>query len=115
MRMASSLAKGCKSFALEGKVCNVYRYKGIDKLISLTPVVITLQNRRYLTADESDKIAESITNNAIRNEISQNMKLPNGGHLPIFIIGDTFNRVVFQIDGYTIGTGEQLIKTINGL
>lgn len=66
MRMASSLAKGCKSFALEGKVCNVYRYKGIDKLISLTPVVITLQNGRYLTADESDKIAESITNNAIR-------------------------------------------------
>lgn len=55
------------------------------------------------------------TNNAIRNEISQNMKLPNGGHLPIFIIGDTFNRVVFQIDGYTIGTGEQIITTINGL
>lgn len=53
--------------------------------------------------------------NAIRNEISQNMKLSNGGQLPIFIIGDTFNRVVFQIDGYTIGTGEQLIKTINGL
>lgn len=55
------------------------------------------------------------TNNAIRNEISQNMKLSNGGNLPIFIIGDTFNRVVFQIDGYTIGTGEQLVKTINGL
>ena len=55
------------------------------------------------------------TNNAIRNEISQNMKLSNGGNLPIFIIGDTFNRVVFQIDGYTIGTGEQLIRTINGL
>ena len=55
------------------------------------------------------------TNSAIRNEISKNMKLSNGGHLPIFIIGDTFNRVVFQIDGYTIGTGEQLIGTINGL
>ena len=55
------------------------------------------------------------TNNAIRNEISQNMKLSNGGNLPIFIIGDTFHRVVFQIDGYTIGTGEQLVKTINGL
>ena len=55
------------------------------------------------------------TDNEIRNEISQNMKLSNGGNLPIFIIGDTFNRVVFQIDGYTIGTGEQLIKTINGL
>ena len=55
------------------------------------------------------------TDNEVRNEISQNMKLSNGGNLPIFIIGDTFNRVVFQIDGYTIGTGEQLIKTINGL
>ena len=55
------------------------------------------------------------TDNEIRNEISQNMKLSNGGNLPIFIIGDTFNRVVFQIDGYTIGTGEQLIRTINGL
>ena len=55
------------------------------------------------------------TDNEVRNEISQNMKLSNGGNLPIFIIGDTFNRVVFQIDGYTIGTGEQLIRTINGL
>lgn len=55
------------------------------------------------------------TDNEVRNEISQNMKLSNGGNLPIFIISDTFNRVVFQIDGYTIGTGEQLIKTINGL
>ncbi len=55
------------------------------------------------------------TDNEVRNEISQNMKLSNGGNLPIFIISDTFNRVVFQIDGYTIGTGEQLIRTINGL
>lgn len=55
------------------------------------------------------------TDNEVRNEISQNMKLSNEGNLPIFIIGDTFNRVVFQIDGYTIGTGEQLTRTINGL
>lgn len=55
------------------------------------------------------------TDNEVRNEISQNKKLSNGGNLPIFIISDTFNRVVFQIDGYTIGTGEQLIRTINGL
>lgn len=51
----------------------------------------------------------------IRKEIAENMKLNNGGHLPVFIIGDTFNRVVFEIDGYTIGLGEQMIHVIQGL
>lgn len=51
----------------------------------------------------------------IRKEIAENMKLNNGGHLPVFIIGDTFNRVVFEIDGYTIGLGEQMIHVIHGL
>lgn len=51
----------------------------------------------------------------IRKEIAENMKLNNGGHLPVFIIGDTFNRVVFEIDGYTIGLGEQMINIIHGL
>lgn len=66
MRIARSLANGCNSFNLEGKSCNRYRYNGIDKLISLTPVVITLQNGRYLTIEDSDKIIKSIINNAIR-------------------------------------------------
>ena len=35
--------------------------------------------------------------------------------LPRFIIGDTFNRVVFESHGYTIGLGDQLLKTIHGL
>ena len=34
----------------------------------------------------------------------------NNPTLPIFIIADTFNRVVFLSEGYTIGIGEQLIK-----
>ena len=32
--------------------------------------------------------------------------------LPIVLIGDTFNRVVFKSQGYTIGMGEQLKQTI---
>lgn len=32
--------------------------------------------------------------------------------LPVIIIGDTFNRVVFCSQGYTIGMGEQLKQTI---
>ena len=55
------------------------------------------------------------TNGNIRKQIAEAMKLKNNGHLPIFIIGDTFNRVVFESDGYTIGLGEQLIHTIKGL
>ena len=51
----------------------------------------------------------------IRKEIAENMKLANGGHLPVFIIGDTFNRVVFESHGYTIGLGERLIHVIQGL
>lgn len=43
------------------------------------------------------------------------MKLPNKTILPMFIIGDTFNRVVFVSQGYTIGLGEQLMKVIHKL
>ncbi len=55
------------------------------------------------------------TDGKIRKQIAESMKLKNNGHLPVFIIGDTFNRVVFESDGYTIGLGEQLIHTIQGL
>lgn len=54
-------------------------------------------------------------NNQIQQEIVANMKLSNPNSLPIFIIADTFNRVVFVSQGYTIGLGEQLMKTINKL
>ena len=51
---------------------------------------------------------------AIQNQIIQEMKLANAT-LPIFIIADTFNRVVFCSQGYTIGLGEQLVKTAKQL
>ena len=35
--------------------------------------------------------------------------------MPIFFIADTFNRVVFLSQGYTIGLGEQLHKVVHGL
>ena len=43
------------------------------------------------------------------------MKLANANTLPIFLIADTFNRVVFVSQGYTIGLGEQLMKVIHKL
>ena len=48
-------------------------------------------------------------------QIASEMKLRNKSSLPIFIITDTFNRVVFVSQGYTIGLGEQLMRTIRGL
>lgn len=54
-------------------------------------------------------------NNQIQKEIVDAMKLPNPDSLPIFIIADTFNRVVFVSQGYTIGLGEQMMKVIHKL
>lgn len=53
--------------------------------------------------------------NAIQKEMAQAMKLQHANTLPIFIIADTFNRVVFVSQGYTIGLGEQLMKVIHKL
>lgn len=55
------------------------------------------------------------TDGKIRKMIADNMKLANGGQLPVFIIADTFNRIVFESHGYTIGLGEQMIHLIHGL
>lgn len=52
---------------------------------------------------------------AIQRQIAQNMKLQNGTLLPIFIIADTFDRIVFVSQGYTIGLGAQLQEVINKL
>lgn len=52
---------------------------------------------------------------AIQKQIAQSMKLSNQTVLPMFIIADTFNRVVFVSQGYTIGLGEQLMKVVHGL
>ena len=43
------------------------------------------------------------------------MKMEQSGQLPIFLIADTFNRVVFQSQGYTIGLGDQMGKVAKSL
>ena len=54
-------------------------------------------------------------NRQIQNQIVNNMHLNNKNQLPLFIIADTFNRVVFVSQGYTIGLGEQLMQVIKKL
>jgi hypothetical protein len=52
---------------------------------------------------------------SIQEQIAKEMKLSNKTILPMFILGDTFNRVVFVSQGYTIGLGEQMMKIIHKL
>ena len=35
--------------------------------------------------------------------------------LPVFIIADTFDRIVFASKGYTIGLGEQIVRVTEKL
>lgn len=55
------------------------------------------------------------TDGQIAADLRQRMRLADTASLPLFVIGDTFNRVVFESHGYTIGMGDQLLKTIRGL
>ena len=60
-------------------------------------------------------IIYGVDTDGIAGQIVREMKLKNPNSLPVFIIADTFNRVVFISQGYTIGLGEQLMRTVKGL
>ena len=75
------------------------------------------QAGKYHAADFPDlpnTVIYGIDTEDIAQQIVKNMKLKHKDTLPIFIIADTFNRVVFVSQGYTIGLGEQLMKTVKG-
>lgn len=65
--------------------------------------------------DLPSTVIYGIDTDGIVRQIAEGMKLRHKNSLPIFIVADTFNRVVFASQGYTIGLGEQLMKVINGL
>ena len=68
---------------------------------------------------EFDKLPNTVVwgidvDGKIRQEVWEQMKLTSPS-LPVFLICDTFNRVVFISQGYTINLGEQLMKIIRKL
>ena len=66
---------------------------------------VGLPKKTVFGRDESGKIL---------SELVTSLKL-RAGNLPVFIIADTFNRVVFYSQGYTIGLGRQLHQVITAL
>ena len=76
------------------------------------------QCRKFLPSEFPElpsTVTYGIDTEGIYEQIAENMKLKHKNNLPVFIIADTFNRVVFVSQGYTIGLGEQLMKNIRGL
>lgn len=78
------------------------------------------QAYRNFDVKEFGELPNTITygidaDNTITQMIAEATNLPNQTTLPIFIVADTFGRVVFVSQGYTIGMGEQLMKVINRL
>jgi len=55
------------------------------------------------------------TEGKIMTMIADAINLTDRNQLPVFIIADTFGRVVFVSQGYTIGLGEQMMKVIKNL
>ncbi len=51
---------------------------------------------------------------SVRSSIEANLP-DKPGRLPLFILGDTFNKAYFISQGYTIGLGDQLVKTVKKL
>ena len=51
---------------------------------------------------------------ASMRELTESLNLTEG-ESPVFVIADTFNRVVYKSQGYTIGMGEKLMDVIHKL
>ena len=60
-----------------------------------------------------DKTAND--NNTILNMIKTAMKITGKEEYPVFIIADTFGRIIYFSAGYNIGTGEQLLKILSSI
>lgn len=73
---------------------------------------------RFKADDFTDLPSTVIMGTDIDNEIGRaivsSMKLTNNNK-PIIIVADTFNRIVYLSQGYSIGLGEQLAKVIDQL
>lgn len=51
----------------------------------------------------------------IADMLKNSLEISNMNDLPVFIVADTFGRVVFFSQGYRIGMGEQMMKVIRSL
>lgn len=71
--------------------------------------------RQEMYPNLPSNVVLGIDNNGVsRKEIIESLHLENPGN-PIFVVADTFNRIVWVSTGYTIGLGEQLNHVLHTL
>lgn len=51
----------------------------------------------------------------ISNMLQKGVNLPSAQNLPIVVIADTFGRIIFVSQGYSIGIGDRMLKVIKQL
>lgn len=55
------------------------------------------------------------TDGSMRRMMMDGMDLSGDGRLPLIVVADTFNRVVFFSQGYSIGLGDRLLKVAGSI
>lgn len=62
-----------------------------------------------------EKLYFGIDNNSVSlNEIKESLHLDNVSY-PLFVIADTFNRIVWVSEGYNIGLGEKILSVLSSI
>lgn len=86
-------------------------------------IILLFENEAYwkkFNAKEYGNLPSTISygidkNRRIAGMIEEALNMKGGSNLPVFIIADTFGRVVFVSQGYTINLGAQLLEAIHKL
>ena len=100
------------------KACRSDLEKWGRKIILLFPSEQSYQQN--IQKDEFQHLPSTVVcgvelNHDIRTSLSGDLHLNADLQLPVFVVADSFNRVVYFSQGYTIGLGEQLLKVIGQL
>jgi len=67
---------------------------------------------RYGTVPGNIPIVLGVDTAGIREAIVADQKLAGKGRLPLVVVADSFNRIFFCSEGYTIGLGDQIAGTV---
>ena len=70
---------------------------------------------RYGPIPQNIPIVLGVDTHGIRQAIAADRKLAGNGRLPLVVVADSFNRVFFCSEGYTIGLGDQIAGIVTRL
>jgi transglutaminase-like putative cysteine protease len=85
-------------------------------------IILLFPNEQGLERFDADEfkglpetIAYGIDINRVAERLAGELHLPDAATLPIFVIADSFGRIVYVSQGYTIGIGDEMLKVIDRL